>query len=176
MIIWLTGLSGAGKTTIGKALYSLMRAKQKTVVLIDGDDIRRIVGDDLGYDIDSRKINAFRISRFCNYLESQNIDVVCCTMSLFEDVRTWNKEHCKNFYEVYIDVPVKRLIERDIRGLYKKAISGAIKNVVGIDLDYEPPSSPDLRIINETPFKSPLEIAQFIFDNLVLNEALVQNT
>lgn len=167
MVIWLTGLSGAGKTTIGKELHALLKAT-KNAVFIDGDDVRAIVGDSLGYDIESRKLNAWRISRFCRYLESQDINVVCSTVSMFEEIQQWNRENFKKYFEILIDVPMEELIERDQKGLYTDALSGKIKNVMGIDIQPIVPIQPEMIIKNTAPFRSPVEIAKEIFLQLAL--------
>ena len=83
MVIWLIGLSGAGKTTIGELLYLKMKAIRPNTVFIDGDKIREVMGGELGHSLEDRKKNADRICRFCHFLEEQNIDVVCSILSLF---------------------------------------------------------------------------------------------
>lgn len=161
MVIWLTGLSGAGKSTIGKELQLLLQ-KNNNVVLVDGDDVRLIVGDNIGYDIESRKINAWRICRLCYYLESQGLDVVCCTISMFEEIRAWNRENYKDYFEVFIDVPMPELISRDQKKIYSKALNGEINNVVGIDIPHVLPEKPEMVISNVAPYKRPTDIAREI--------------
>ena len=92
MVIWLIGLSGAGKTTIGELLYLKMKAIRPNTVFIDGDKIREVMGGELGHSLEDRKKNADRICRFCHFLEEQNIDVVCSILSLFPESRTWNRK------------------------------------------------------------------------------------
>jgi len=159
MIIWLTGLSGSGKTTIGKEIHRLLKYN-RSVAFIDGDEVRRIVGDELGYDLNSRKVNAWRICRFCQYLEHQNIDVVCSTISMFSDIHEWNKGYYKRYYAVYIDVPMKELRSRDQKGIYSRYQAGELHNVVGLDLPFFPPEQPDVVIKNGSPLKSPIRIAE----------------
>ena len=93
MIVWLIGLSGAGKTTIGKELYKIWKKDSRQTVIIDGDEIRKIFNHNTGddpYSIEGRKINADRISNLCLWLDKQEINVVCCILSVFEDSRRWN--------------------------------------------------------------------------------------
>lgn len=161
MVIWLTGLSGAGKTTIGKELQISLK-RRNNVVLIDGDDVRSIVGDDIGYDVESRKINAWRICRLCNYLDSQGLDVICCTISMFEEIRTWNRANYKKYFEIFIDVPMHELINRDQKKIYSKALAGEISNVVGIDIPLTFPEKPDMVISNIPPYRSPDDIVKDI--------------
>jgi len=148
MVIWLIGLSGAGKTTIGKEVQKLWSLNGRKAVLLDGDSFREIMGDDLGHSMEDRRKNAGRISRFCKLLDDQKIDVVCCILSIFEESREWNRQNLVEYTEVFIEVPMDELIRRDPKGLYRKALDGEIKDVAGIDLEFELPESPDLIIRN----------------------------
>jgi adenylylsulfate kinase len=146
MVIWLIGLSGAGKTTLGRAVVD--QAAPLRPVFIDGDVIRKVFGGDLGHTLEDRWRNAQRISRLCKFLDDQGIPVVCAILSLFPESRKWNREQIRNYYEVFIDAPLDQLEARDPKGLYKKARAGEMKNVAGIDLPFPPPESPDLIIEN----------------------------
>jgi adenylylsulfate kinase len=154
MVIWIIGLSGAGKTTIGELLYSRMKAIRPNTVFIDGDKIREVMGGDLGHSLEDRKNNADRICRFCHFLEEQNIDVICSILSLFSDSRSWNRQNFRQYLEIFIDVPIEILAQRDPKGIYKKAAKGEISNVAGLDLNFDEPSSPDLIIQNYGPNSS----------------------
>ena len=148
-LIWITGLSGAGKTTIGSEVFKLLKNKYNNTVFLDGDVIRDILGNDLGHDIEDRKKNAVRISKMCEFLTKQNINVVCATMSLFKEIHDLNKLNIKYYYEIYIDVNIEELVKRDSKGLYAKALKGEIKDVIGIDLPYDKPTNPYMIINNE---------------------------
>ncbi|MFT4746631.1 MAG: adenylylsulfate kinase-like enzyme [Congregibacter sp.] len=151
MVIWLVGLSGAGKTTIGQALYKNMKANHRHTVLIDGDEIREMFRHDQhddAYSLIGRRMNAERIQAMCAWLENQDIDVVCCILSVFDEISQQNRTQFKQYFEVFVDTPLPLLIERDGKGLYQAALSGKTKNVVGIDLDYTAPRSPNLLIKN----------------------------
>ncbi len=113
MVIWLIGLAGAGKTMIGREVYGLLKQRKPTVVFLDGDHVRRIMGDDLGYSIEDRHKNAWRICHLCEYLDSQDIDVVCSILSLFREHQNWNRQHYSDYFEVYIDVSMDELSARD---------------------------------------------------------------
>ena len=102
MVFWLTGLSGAGKTTIGKLLYQKLKAQKDNVVFLDGDQLRQVFGDDLGYTPDQRLKSAMRNARLCKLLADQGIDVVCCTISMFDRVRDWNRANIPGYVEVYV--------------------------------------------------------------------------
>ena len=147
-LIWITGLSGAGKTTIGSEVFKLLKSKYNNTVFLDGDVIRDILGNDLGHDIEDRKKNAIRISKMCEFLTKQNINVVCSTMSLFKEIHDLNKLNIKYYYEIYIDVNIEELVKRDSKGLYAKALKGEIKDVIGIDLPYDKPENPCMVINN----------------------------
>lgn len=151
MIVWLIGLAGSGKTTIGSALAERMRLEHAPTVLIDGDAFRAIMGDDLGHTVEDRRKNGERISKLCAALDQQEINVVACVLSLFHEHQVWNRETFSDYVEVYIDVPMSVLEERDQKNLYSGAIAGRIKNVAGVDIPFYPPANADLRIDNASP-------------------------
>ena len=97
-LLWITGLSGAGKTTIGSEVYDILKSKYLNTVFIDGDIIRETLGNDLGHDIEDRKRNAVRISKMCEFLTSQNINVVCATLSLFKEIHDLNRKNIKQLF------------------------------------------------------------------------------
>ncbi len=148
MLIWITGLSGSGKTTIGKEVYKKLKKKYSNTVFLDGDSFREILGNDLGHTPKDRLENAKRIHRMCKFLISQNINVVCATMSLYKEVHTLNRKEIKNYVEVFIECDIEELIRRDQKGLYSNAVSGKIQNVVGVNLSYDKPKDCELIIEN----------------------------
>jgi cytidine diphosphoramidate kinase len=148
MVIWIIGMSASGKTTIGKQLYEKVSESNKKWIFLDGDTFRNILGEDLGHSVQDRKKNAYRISRFCEFLNSYGINVVACVLSIFHDNQQYNKDNIEYYKEIYIDVDFDNLVKRDNKDLYKQALDGEIKNVVGVDIDFKPPFSPDLVIDN----------------------------
>ena len=164
MIVWLIGLSGVGKSTIGKELYKLWKKDSKPTVIIDGDEIRKIfkhnVGDD-PYSIEGRKINAERISNLCLWLDKQGINVVCCILSVFKESRKWNRENYSKYIEVYLYASQKVLSKR--RPLYDQARKGIIRNVVGVDIPFDVPSSYDLSFETGENCDPPKVIADKIY-------------
>ena len=151
MVIWLVGLSGSGKTTIGRSLYSRLKTDNAATLFLDGDEVRALFSHDAqssDYSIAGRRLSGERMHRLCGWLDSQGIDVVCCVISMFPDITALNRDCYSSFMEVFVDVPLELLIERDNKSLYKSAILGEVNNVVGIDLPYAKPVSPDLIINN----------------------------
>lgn len=151
MVFWIIGLAGAGKTTIARALYEKLKSKEPATVFLDGDAIREIMGGDLGYTVEDRRRNGWRICRLCNLLDTQGINVVCATLSQFHDQQDWNRKNYSKYFEVYIDVDMEVLINRDQKNLYSKAIAGLISNVVGIDMPFPAPVNPDIVLQNSEP-------------------------
>lgn len=160
-VFWITGLSGSGKTTIGREVYQLIREKKKNVVFLDGDQLRDVFGQDLGYSKQDRLQCAKRYSRICQLLVSQDIDVVICTISMFNEIREWNRENIIGYYEIFIKVPIEILQKRDQKGLYSGFKSGTSMDVVGLDLQLQFPTNPDM-IINNTGDVEPKDIAKHI--------------
>jgi cytidine diphosphoramidate kinase len=152
MVIWITGLSGAGKTTIAGALIGKLRNTGRPCILLDGDKMRQAIADPhIGYDPESRLICAMRICRMTQMLEQENIWVVVATMSLFQEVHQWNRSNFDKYIEVYVKVDLDVLKRRDARGLYGRAKKGEISNVAGIHYDIQNPENPDLILENNSP-------------------------
>lgn len=149
MVVWIIGLSGSGKTTLAEKIIKDANEIGLKPVLIDGDSVRDIFNNDLGYSMEDRLKNAYRICNLGKFLSDQGFCVVCSILSIFPDTRDWNRKNIKNYYEVFIDTPIEILIERDPKKLYKKYKSGEIKNVVGMDIDFPAPINADLKIIND---------------------------
>ena len=147
-VFWLTGLSGAGKTTIGEELYKRIKSQNPAVVFLDGDEMRVVLGNVFGYSDDERKKCAMCYSRFCKMLAEQEITVVCCTISMFQSVRNWNRANIPNYVEVYIKASQETLLARDQKGLYSGTQNDKSTNVMGIDLQVEEPEMPDVVIEN----------------------------
>jgi len=152
MVVWITGLSGAGKTTIAGAVAERLRAAGRAAVLIDGDELRAAVGDPaVGHDRASRLVNAHRIRRFAALLERQGVTVVVATMSLFHEVHRRNRAEFGGYLEVLVRAAPDTLRARDPKGIYERSKDGSEPNVGGVDLTVEMPEAPDLVLDNGTP-------------------------
>jgi len=169
MVIWLIGMSASGKTTIGKNLYNKLISSEEKWVFLDGDTFRNILGEDLGHSIEDRRKNAYRISRFCEFLSSQGINVLACVLSIFHDNQQYNKDNIPKYKEVYIDVDFDELVKRDNKELYNKALNGDIKDVVGVDIEFIPPFSPDLVINNNKENPNFEQMTKDIIENFNIN-------
>jgi cytidine diphosphoramidate kinase len=148
-LYWLTGLSGAGKTTIGSMFCARLKEVKNNIVYLDGDVLREIFGDSHNYSPDGRKHLAMCYARLCKMLTEQGVDVVIATISMFHEVREWNRKNIENYNEIYIKVPMEVLIARDQKNLYSRALRGEVEHVMGIDIEVEEPNNPDVIIIND---------------------------
>ncbi|MBI6546615.1 MAG: adenylyl-sulfate kinase [Cyanobacteria bacterium NC_groundwater_1444_Ag_S-0.65um_54_12] len=152
MVIWITGLSGAGKSSIARTVIKEFRNSEILALLLDGDDVRSAIADpNLGYDRNCRLTNAYRLSRLANLVEKQGILVVVATMSLFHEIHRWNRENFSEYIEVYVKVNHSVLEQRDARNLYSRAARGEVTSVVGVHLEYDEPIQPHLIIENNEP-------------------------
>ena len=147
MVIWITGISGTGKTTLGK--HFLKKTKSK-FIYFDGDDFRRIFYNDIKYTLKDRNINAQRLTRLVKYLSKQKLNLIVSANITSRKYRSWCRKNIKDYIEVFIDAEIKNLISRDYKKLYSRAIKKKLTNVVGIDIPFKKPISSDIYITNNS--------------------------
>lgn len=163
-LIWITGLSAAGKTTVALALSKMLDSLGVHPVLLDGDQLRNIFGNVFGYDDSSRRNLAFCYSRLCKSLVDQGLFVICSTIAMYDEVRKENANTIERYIEVYLKVPYKVRSERDPKGLYKKAKEGELQNFSGENELFEEPKNPHIIVENygqTTPDETALKILNF---------------
>jgi cytidine diphosphoramidate kinase len=167
MVIWITGLSGAGKSTIANEVVNHLLSTGQPCILLDGDKIRKAIDDPhVGYDPESRSTCARRISRLAQMLEQGNIWVVVATISLFKDIHSWNRSNLKDYIEVYVSVDLEVLRKRDSKGLYSRAEKGEVSNVAGLHYQVQEPENPDLILENNSPLVEFSAFAQKIIAHI----------
>ena len=164
-VLWITGLSGAGKTTIGRLLYAKLKELYPNTVLFDGDEMRGVFDNECGYSYEERKADSYRWIKIANMLSQQGINVVCCVISMYDEIRAWNRTHYPAYKEIFLNVPMTVLRARDKKGLYSGAEKGTIKEVVGVDIKAEFPKQPEFEFINDGSL-TPEEIVAEILNGL----------
>lgn len=163
MVIWLVGLSGSGKTTLGREMAAQWRRVEANTVLLDGDEIREVFGHDRSddaYTVAGRRLNAERLVALCEMLDRQGINVVCCVLSLFPDMREANRTRFSRYFEIFMDADMDALFLRDTKGLYRAARAGTQRNVVGVDIPFPRPANPDLTIVSSGECPDITELAR----------------
>lgn len=144
MVIWVTGLSASGKTTLAKYFIKRMNKNKRHFALVDGDNIRDIFLNDLGFDKKSRFKQITRMQNIAKFLDDQGCNVIVAALYSHPKLLDRNKKIFKNYFEIYLKANINFLVERETKKIYKKAIQKKIKNVVGIDIKWHPPKKPNL--------------------------------
>jgi adenylylsulfate kinase len=144
-VIWITGFSGAGKTTLGKRLLEHFTSLHLPVEFLDGDSIRHIIPG-TGFSRQERNDHVQRVGFLASRLESHSVFCVAALISPYAESRDFARSLCKNFLEVYLSTPIAECEARDVKGLYKKARTNEIGNFTGISAPYEPPQNPELTL------------------------------
>jgi adenylylsulfate kinase len=142
-VLWLTGYSGAGKTTIANNIVSSLQQKGGSPIFLDGDVMRAILKHN-GFDERSRKEYNLLIGQLVSLLESNNQFVIVALISPYREIREEIRRLCKRFIEVHVSADLETCKARDPKGLYKKALAGEINNFTGISAPYEMPLQPEL--------------------------------
>ena len=172
-VIWMTGLSGSGKSTIAIALEQRLHAEGRYTVVLDGDNIRAGINNDLGFSNADRTENIRRIAEVAKLFAANGAVVICCfvspTIALREQARSIIG--AADFSEIFVDTPVDECERRDVKGLYAKARAGEVKDFTGISAPFEPPPSPALHLVTvgRTPEATAEELFQYLMPRIKRN-------
>src|SRR5688572_3902106 len=144
--LWFTGMSGAGKSTISGKVFARLKSAGAKVELLDGDVVRTHLSKGLGFSKDDRDTNIRRIGFVCELLTRNGVIAIVAAISPYREVREEVRSRIGSFVEVYVTAPIEVLAERDVKGLYKKALAGEIASFTGVSDPYEPPVNPEVTI------------------------------
>lgn len=160
-VIWITGLSAAGKTTLATAVVRRLRERGDPAVLLDGDDLREALAATDTHDRASRLVLAFKYARLARMIATQGITVVVGAVALFKEVHAWNRDHQPGYFEVYLKVPLSELRRRDPKGIYRRFDAGELKDVAGLDVAVDEPAAPHLLLAHEPALDPEAMLTQF---------------
>jgi len=166
-LLWFTGLSGSGKSTIANLVEKKLHAMGKHSFLLDGDNIRHGLNRDLGFSDADRVENIRRVGQVAKLMTDAGLIVLTAFISPFRAEREMVRSMIPDgeFFEIFIDTPIEEAERRDVKGLYKKARAGEITNFTGISSPYEAPENPEIRII--TSLMTPEEAAELIIERIL---------
>jgi len=162
--LWMTGLSGAGKTTIAKIVEAELKSRGLKIERLDGDVVRQSLTRDLGFSKEDREKNIERVTFVAKLLSRNGVGVIASFVSPYRAVRDRVRSETTNFIEVFVNAPLEVCAERDVKGLYAKAFAGEIPNFTGVSDPYEPPLNPE--IVLNTHEETPEESAQKLISYL----------
>lgn len=163
-VIWLTGLPGAGKTTIANILKEMLVSKGRRVEVLDGDEVRSSLSPDLGFSKQDRELHAKRVAYVGRLLSRNGVITIVALISPYRSSREYARNLVGDFVEIWVKCSIETCQKRDPKGLYKKAARGKVTNLTGVQDPYEPPLHPDL--ILDTEQKSPSECAEIVMIRL----------
>ncbi len=148
--LWFTGLSGAGKSTLSALVADALRQRGEKVEVLDGDEVRTHLSAGLSFSKEDRDINVKRIGYVCKLLTRNGVWAVSAAISPYREIRDFNRQQIGRFIEIYVECSIEELSRRDVKGLYKKALAGEIKNFTGVSDPYEPPLNPEITVNSGT--------------------------
>ena len=154
--LWFTGLSGAGKTTLAEIVERTLRQRGRQVELLDGDVVRTHLSKGLGFSREDRDINILRIGFVCRLLARNGVIAIASAISPYRETRDQVRAMCDDFVEVYVDTPLEECRRRDVKGLYRRALTGQVSAFTGVSDPYEPPLAAEMTIstIGQSPEQS----------------------
>jgi len=153
MVIWITGLSASGKTTLAKYYKKYMKKKNYKFILVDGDNVRDIFLNDLDFDEKARFKQITRMQEIAKFLDKQNCNVLVAALYSHPKLLTRNRKLFKDYFEIYLKANIEFLKKREIKKIYQQALNKKIKNVVGIDIKWHEPKKPNLIFEQKNNFK-----------------------
>jgi len=162
--VWIMGLSSAGKSTLSGMLVTRLRENGYPCILLDGDQIRAIFPERLGYDPESRRKQTQRVMAVTQWISSQGILPIVAIIHPFEDDRRTCRETLHNYYEVYLKCSLQTCRSRDAKNIYAPAIDGDAENVVGVDIPYDVPQHSDLEL--DSSAMTPEEMLEVLWNKL----------
>lgn len=168
--LWLTGLSGAGKTTIAVALEQKLRERGVKIERLDGDTVRESLTRDLGFSKEDRDKNIERVTFVAKLLSRNGVGVVASLISPYIAMRDYARAQTTNFIEVFVDAPLQVCADRDVKGMYAKAFAGQIPNFTGVSDPYEAPVKPEIVVHTdqETVEESVGKILTYLEENALI--------
>lgn len=144
--LWFTGMSGAGKSTVSQIVFDRLKSAGAKVELLDGDIVRTHLSKGLGFSKEDRDTNIRRIGFVCELLTRNGVIAIAAAISPYREVREEVRGRIGSFVEVHVTAPIEVLAERDVKGLYKRALAGEIASFTGVSDPYEPPTNPEITI------------------------------
>ena len=142
--IWFTGLSGAGKSTLSEAIEERLKARGRSIEILDGDIVRTHLSKGLGFSREDRDTNIKRIAFVCGLLTRNGVVCISAAIAPYREARQWARQEIGSFVEVYVKCPIEVCRQRDVKGLYKLVDEGKITGFTGVDDPYEEPEHPEL--------------------------------
>ena len=175
-VIWITGLSGAGKTTLADELITSLKQRDLRPILLDGDILRKLLQvphkKNNSHTRETRIKLALKYAQMCKLLASQGFTVMIATISMFDEVYAWNRANLPKFFEIYLKVPLAELRSRDPKNIYQRHTDGHLENVAGLDLVVDQPYESNLTLDFETQpsiWHSPKSLADYVMSELQIN-------
>jgi len=167
-VLWFTGLSGSGKSTVTDILVPELRRRGVKIEVLDGDIVRTNLSKGLGFSKEGRDTNILRVGFVANLMSRNGLAACCACISPYKAIRDTVRKQVEGdggrFIEIFMDTPIEECMKRDVKGLYKKALAGEIKQFTGVDDPYESPENPEIRLktCEATPEESSQQVLAYL--------------